>query len=174
VERLKLTDEQRKSFDGILQAHREKLVDLRASLEKAELELEPLIKDDQPNEPKILSQIDKVAQARAELEKANARFLLAIRSKLTPEQWKQLQADREQHGPEGRRGPGPEGWRPGGPRRLGPDGPNHGQPPAAGQQPDPPQGAGPGAAPDAAPPGPQTSDEAGAAPDGPTHPGADQ
>ena len=71
--------------------HREKLIDLRASLEKAELELEPLMSDDQPNEGKILAQIDKVAQARAELEKANARFLLAIRSKLTPEQWKQVQ-----------------------------------------------------------------------------------
>ena len=41
-----------------------------------------------------LAQIDKVAQARAELEKANARFLLALRAKLTPEQWKALQAFR--------------------------------------------------------------------------------
>ena len=50
--------------------------------------MEPLVKDDQPNEASILAQIDKVAQARAELEKANARYLLALRSKLTPEQWK--------------------------------------------------------------------------------------
>ncbi len=91
VERLKLSDEQRKSFDEILFQHRETLIDLRGSLEKAELELEPLIRSDQPNEIKILAQIDKVAQARAELEKANARYLLAIRSKLTPEQWKQVQ-----------------------------------------------------------------------------------
>ena len=90
VERLKLTDEQRKSFDEILFQHRETLIDLRGSLEKAELELEPLIRNDQPNEGKILAQIDKVAQARAELEKANARYLLALRSKLTPEQWKQV------------------------------------------------------------------------------------
>ena len=94
VERLKLTDEQRKSMDDTLQQHRETLVDLRASLEKAELELEPMMKEDQPNESQILAQIDKVAQARAELEKANARFLLALRSKLTPEQWKQVQAER--------------------------------------------------------------------------------
>ena len=32
--------------------------------------------------------------ARAELEKANARFLLAIRAKLSPEQWKELKAAR--------------------------------------------------------------------------------
>jgi Spy/CpxP family protein refolding chaperone len=98
VERLKLTDEQRKSMDGILLEHREKLIDLRGGVEKSELELEPLMRDDQPNEGKILAQIDKVAQARAELEKANARFLLAIRGKLTPEQWKQLQADRANRG----------------------------------------------------------------------------
>jgi Spy/CpxP family protein refolding chaperone len=110
VEKLKLTDEQRKVFDGIMLDHREKLVDLRASLEKAELVMEPLMDDDQPNEAKILAQIDKVAQARAELEKANARFLLAIRAKLTPEQWKLLQADRANHDLErpghGRGGPG--------------------------------------------------------------------
>ena len=106
VERLKLTDEQRKSMDDTLLAHRETLIDLRASLEKAELGLEPLMKDDQPNEARILAGIDKVAQARAELEKANARFLLAIRGKLTPEQWKQLQAARDHRGQDGRGGCG--------------------------------------------------------------------
>lgn len=110
--KLKLTDTQRKAMDDTLQQHRETLVDLRATLEKAELELGPMMKEDQPNESNILAQIDKIAQARAELEKANARFLLAIRSKLTPEQWKQLEADRASrpHGQGMRpswRGPGP-------------------------------------------------------------------
>lgn len=100
VERLKLTDEQRKAFDGIFLEHRKTLIDLRANVEKAELEMEPLMSADQPNEARILAQIDKVAQARAELEKANARFLLAIRNKLTPEQWKQIQAFRASHGEE--------------------------------------------------------------------------
>ena len=61
VEKLKLTDEQRKAMDAILMEHREKLIDLRANLEKAELAMEPLMRDDQPNEAKILAQIDKVA-----------------------------------------------------------------------------------------------------------------
>ncbi|HXS76914.1 MAG TPA: Spy/CpxP family protein refolding chaperone [Terracidiphilus sp.] len=97
IERLKLTEEQRKSMDGIFQNHREKLIDLRANLEKAEVEMEPLVKADQPNESAVMSQIDKVAQARAELEKANARFLFALRAKLTPEQWKQVQEFRQSH-----------------------------------------------------------------------------
>jgi Spy/CpxP family protein refolding chaperone len=146
VERLKLTDEQRKAFDGILLEHREKLIDLRASVEKAELGMEPLMGDDQPNEAKILAQIDKVAQARAELEKANARFLLAIRGKLTPEQWKLVQAYRANRGQERR------GWEHCGQGRdgQGPGGQYHRQaPPPQPQQPAP-QGAGPqGAAPGA-------------------------
>jgi protein CpxP len=97
VEKLKLTDEQRKAMDGIFQNHREKLIDLRANLEKAEVGLEPLVKADQPNESAVMSQIDKVAQARAELEKANARFLFALRAKLSPDQWKQVQEFRQNH-----------------------------------------------------------------------------
>ena len=122
VETLKLTDEQRKAMDGILLDHREKLIDLRANVEKAELGLEPLIGVDQPNESAILAQIDKVAQARAELEKGNARFLLALRGKLTPEQWKTLQAERAnrenrggwQQRDKGLRGQNRNGQRPGG------------------------------------------------------------
>jgi Spy/CpxP family protein refolding chaperone len=96
VEKLKLTDDQRKAMDQILLDHRKDLIDKRATLEKAEVDLEPLMQDDQPNESKVLAQIDKVAQARAELEKANARFLLALRARLSAEQWKQLKAERSE------------------------------------------------------------------------------
>ena len=133
IDKLKLTDDQRKAMDATLLQHRTTLIDLRGSLEKAELNLEPLMSEDQPNEAQILAQIDTVAQARAELEKANARFLLAIRSKLTPDQWKQLQADRASHAMEhhdwargqGRgAGPGPGGQF----RRQGPPPPGAGAP----------------------------------------------
>jgi periplasmic protein CpxP/Spy len=97
VEKLKLTDDQRKAMDDIFQKHREKLIDLRANVEKAEVAMEPLVKADQPNESAVMSQIDKVAQARAELEKANARFLFALRAKLSPDQWKQVQDFRQNH-----------------------------------------------------------------------------
>lgn len=97
AEKLKLTDDQRKAMDAILIQHREKLIDLRASVEKAELGMEPMMRDDQPNETAVMAQIDKIAQARAELEKANARFLFALRAKLTPEQRKQVQDFRASH-----------------------------------------------------------------------------
>ena len=94
VDKFKLTDTQRKAMDDIYQQHRLTLVDLHGTLEKAELAMEPMMREDQPDEGKILSQIDRVAQARAELEKANARMLFDLRKQLTPEQWKQIQADR--------------------------------------------------------------------------------
>jgi Spy/CpxP family protein refolding chaperone len=131
VEKLKLTDGQRKAMDDIYQQHRLTLVDLHATLDKEELTLEPMIKADQPDENKILAQIDKVAQARAELEKANARMLLDIRQQLTPEQWKTLRADREARhsGVDAR-----PRWRGQGPGAGGPGagGPGSGGPPPAG------------------------------------------
>jgi periplasmic protein CpxP/Spy len=129
AEKLNLTDEQRKSMDDILQQHRESLIDMRASVDKAELTLEPLMSADQPNESAILAQIDKVAQARAELEKANARFLLALSAKLAPEQWKQLQAIRSERRP--MRAPGAPTWRNGGPGGAGAGAP----PPPSGPEP---------------------------------------
>lgn len=98
IEQLKLTDDQRKAMDAILLQHREKIIDLRSNLEKAELAMQPLMSADTPNDAAIIAQIDKVVAARAELERANARFLLAIRDKLTADQWKQIQAARADRG----------------------------------------------------------------------------
>lgn len=138
VDKLKLTDDQRKAMDQVFQAHREELVDLHGNVQKAEIEMEPLVRADQPNESAVMAQIDKVAQARAELEKANARFLFELRSKLTPEQWKMVQDFRQNRGGEGMH----REWRPGG---RGPgNGPAQGAP---------------------APPGPQGMSEGGPAAD---------
>jgi Spy/CpxP family protein refolding chaperone len=91
VTKLALTDDQRKAMDGILQDHRLKLIDLQATLQKAELAMGPLMKADTPDRAAIEAQIDRVVSARGDLEKANARFLLDIRMQLKPDQWKQLQ-----------------------------------------------------------------------------------
>lgn len=91
VQKLALNTDQVKRIEDVFQQQRLKLVDLDATLEKEEITLEPLMSAETPDETKTLAQIDKVAQARAELEKANARFLFAIRRVLTPDQWKKLQ-----------------------------------------------------------------------------------
>lgn len=93
AQKIGLSADQIKKMDDILQQHRLRLVDLHASVEKQELIMEPLVSADQPDETKLLAQIDKVAQARADLEKENARMLLDIRRVLTQDQWQKLKAE---------------------------------------------------------------------------------
>ena len=93
AQKLGLTEDQQKKMEAVLEQSRPMLMDLSATVRKEERAMEPLLGVDQPDEGKILAQIDRVAQARAELEKANARMLLGLRRVLTPEQWKTLQAD---------------------------------------------------------------------------------
>jgi len=139
IDKFKLTDTQRKSMDDIYQQHRLTLVDLHATLEKAELAMEPMMRADQPDEGQILSQIDRVAAARAELEKANARMLFDIRKQLTPDQWKQIQADRAARAERGPQGAGARWHGQGGPGKDAPamqgpggSGPGTGTPPPPG------------------------------------------
>ena len=118
VQKLSLTADQQKKMDDIFQQNRLRLIDLNANTQREEVTMEPLMAADTPDEPKILAQIDKIAQARAELEKANARFLLGIRRILTQEQWKKLRAEMPR--PEGCRGgpcPGFQGGPPNAPAR---------------------------------------------------------
>jgi protein CpxP len=93
VQRLGLTADQQKRIDTLFQQNRLKLIDLSAGVQKEEALLEPLLEADRPDESQVLAQIDRVAQARAELEKANARMLLGFRGVLTLDQWKKLQAE---------------------------------------------------------------------------------
>lgn len=92
VDALNLTPEQQKKMDDVLQDSRLKLIDANAKLDKEELVLEPLMNVERLDEAQVLSQIDRIAQARAELEKVNARMLLGIRQIMTSEQWSSLQS----------------------------------------------------------------------------------
>jgi Spy/CpxP family protein refolding chaperone len=92
IKELNLTPDQQKKMDEAFRQNKLKLIDLTAALEKEELMLEPLIENLNPgDEAKVQAGIDRVADARAGLEKANARMLLAIREIMTQEQWDKLQ-----------------------------------------------------------------------------------
>jgi len=108
VKKLSLTPDQQKKMEAVFEQSRPSLTDLSATVRKEEMAMEPLLSADQPDESKILAQIDRVAQARAELEKSYARMLLGLRRVLTPDQWKTLQAD-DPHGRFPRFGPGLRG-----------------------------------------------------------------
>jgi Spy/CpxP family protein refolding chaperone len=146
---LTLTADQQKKLDDLFLQSRISLIHLHASLEEEQLKLEPLLNANPPDQAKTLAQISKIADLRADLEKADAKMLLSLRGVLTADQWTKLQA--EQHTrhkePEGRgdkREPGDKHGA-GGPQGRGPGGPDDG--PKGGPQ-------GPGARSDAHPAGP--------------------
>jgi Spy/CpxP family protein refolding chaperone len=90
MQKLGVSDDQVQRIEKIFQDHRLQLIDRHAALEKEEAIMEPLIEADQPEPTQVIAQIDKVAQARAGLEKSDAQMLLAIRRVLTLDQWKKL------------------------------------------------------------------------------------
>jgi Spy/CpxP family protein refolding chaperone len=87
---LGLTADQQKRMDDVLQQFRSKLVVENDELRKQEVVMEPMVSAAPLDEAKITAQIDRVAEARAELEKTNGRMLLGIRKLLTPDQWVKL------------------------------------------------------------------------------------
>lgn len=111
VKKLGLTDAQKQEMDQIFDKHRPQLKELNSKLKAEEATLFPLLQADNLNENKVLHQIDTVAQARANLEKANARMLFGLRKVLTQDQWKKLQEMarewHEHHPDHDRHGPGP-------------------------------------------------------------------
>jgi Spy/CpxP family protein refolding chaperone len=128
VQRLSLTADQTRKMDDIFQQSRLQLIDLKATVEKQQVMLEPMLSANPLDVAKASAQIDKVAQARADLEKANAKMLLSIRGVLTADQWTKLQAERRARrdaptrrgsdgrgGDQDRRGPGGPGGRGRGP-----------------------------------------------------------
>ena len=92
VRQLGLTEAQVGQIGQTFLAHRLRLVDLRADLEKQELNLQPLLDADRPDETKVAAQIDLITAARGRLEKEHALMLLATRRVLSTDQWKKLQA----------------------------------------------------------------------------------
>ena len=105
AQQLSLSADQLKRIDTIFEQSRLQLIDLRASLQKQEVLLDPMLSANPVDTAKASAQIDKVAQARAELEKANAKMLLGIRGVLSADQWTKLNDRRGMRRGFGQQGP---------------------------------------------------------------------
>jgi Spy/CpxP family protein refolding chaperone len=91
---LGLSGDQRKRMDAIFGENKGTLLSLYHSLETEEAGLERLTTGTHLDEEQIFRQIDKVTEARAALEKANAHMLLEIRKQMTDEQSEKLDEHR--------------------------------------------------------------------------------
>jgi hypothetical protein len=89
-----------KKMDETFNGARDRLIDLDATVRKAEGDLQPLLDYDPIDRGKVMAQIERLTQAKAELEKANAQMLLDIRLQLTHDQWLKLASMRPPHPPE--------------------------------------------------------------------------
>lgn len=107
AQKLNLSDQQKQQLEKTFLDYRLKLVDLRADVEREELQLQPLMDADTLNEAQISSKLDTLLAARMKLEKTNAMMNVSMRKVLTAEQWKQLRSMREERfrGPRAVRGP---------------------------------------------------------------------
>lgn len=91
---LNINPQQQHRMDEVFSASRGDLVKLYKNLQHQETELEKATRGKNPDEGQIFQQIDRVTQARADLEKANAHMLLEIRKEMTPEQIGRLEDHR--------------------------------------------------------------------------------
>ena len=91
LQELQLTDEQEDRMQDLRYDHAKILIDLKADLKTAQLELKRLKQADEPIKKKIHAQIEKVGKQRIAIDKARADHHLEIRKVLTEDQFKIFQ-----------------------------------------------------------------------------------
>jgi Spy/CpxP family protein refolding chaperone len=141
---LNLKEEQNKQIREVVSSYRNKLIDQRSAMEKAEGDLEDIFNDDKIDQRKANDAVDRLANARADMSRTFSLMSLKLRSILTTEQWHELQTRMPRGPAQGmgmgqRPGPGMGGQGPGrDPRR-----PMQQQPGNGNRGPAPPTGAPP-------------------------------
>jgi Spy/CpxP family protein refolding chaperone len=88
---LKLTDDQRNQIRLTIKDYRPRLLELRASLERAESDLENEFNQASVDSRKANDAIDRFASARGDLTRTLSQMSLRLRTVLKPEQWEELQ-----------------------------------------------------------------------------------
>ena len=91
VKSQKLRPEQQTRMDAIFEQNRAALLSHFEGVQQAEAQMEQLSNSPAPDEAALFAQIDRVAQPRAELEKANTHMLLQIRKEMDADQIKRLE-----------------------------------------------------------------------------------
>ncbi|MEO6923500.1 MAG: hypothetical protein ABI142_06720, partial [Bryocella sp.] len=81
-----LRPEQAQRMDAVLNANKDRLFTLYANLEHEKQQFAAMPREDLRDEAKVFAQIDRIALARADLEKANFHTQMQIRAQLDPDQ----------------------------------------------------------------------------------------
>ena len=104
AERLALSEEQQATIRDIVYEHARRMIDLKADVEMAGLDLATVVNTEEFDEPAVRSSYTAFQTARRELENERFEMLVAVRRVLTAEQWSTLQELRRR-APQGRQSP---------------------------------------------------------------------
>jgi len=91
---VKLRPEQQARMDAIFEQNRSALLSRLEAYQQAQRQMEDLSRSSSPDEGALFAQIDRMAQARAELEKANTHMLLQLRKEMDADQLSRLENQR--------------------------------------------------------------------------------
>jgi Spy/CpxP family protein refolding chaperone len=96
-EQLDLTDQQKAKLEDLGMQHQEKMVDMRAELDKARIETQRLRRSDKLNRSDIINQTKKMSNIRNKMAEARAHHMMDVYETLTDDQrkiWNDLKMDR--------------------------------------------------------------------------------
>jgi Spy/CpxP family protein refolding chaperone len=91
---LNLSPDQARQIRQNVREYRVRLLELRAAVERAELDLEQAFNAETVDQQKANELIEKLIAARSELTRTVSQMSLKLRTVLTPEQWQRLQQRR--------------------------------------------------------------------------------
>ncbi len=91
---LHLRPDQKTRMDGLFDENRANLVSRYEALQQEERKMETLSHAQTLDEATLFAQIDRVAQARADLEKATTHLMLQVRKEMDADQITRLDASR--------------------------------------------------------------------------------
>jgi len=88
---LRLTGEQEREIQATVKQYRPHLIDIRAEVNKAEIDLQAQFDHDPVDTAKANRAIEEFIAARSDLTRTLSRLSLRLRTLLTEQQWQQLQ-----------------------------------------------------------------------------------
>jgi len=111
LKELKLSAEQTRKIEQMLQQARETSQPLHVALKEAHEALRQALFQFSSNEEEVMAKLSAVSSAELELKKSHMKWLLALRQELGAEQWEKLRSEKWGKGRKGMKGKyGP--WKP--------------------------------------------------------------
>jgi hypothetical protein len=97
VRDLNLSQDQLRKVHTTVREYRPRLIDLRAAVQKADLDVEDAFNDENFDARRATEAVDRLVAARTELGKTLAQLSLRLRAAVTADQWRELQKRRPQN-----------------------------------------------------------------------------